>query len=93
VCGAGVVVSSIISRKIKDSLAPSAVDVSVINLLPMAVKNFAVGNEVDFIVTTNAIPGEMRVPIINAIPFLTGLKEEDLINEIQRTARKVLEEE
>ncbi|MFW5713935.1 MAG: PTS sugar transporter subunit IIB [Brevefilum sp.] len=90
VCASGVSVSSLLARKIIDSLDPLDLEVRVIHLLPTIVEGFIAENPVDFIVTTSPIPGEIDVPVINGIPLLSGFGEEAVREDIRQTANKVL---
>jgi PTS system galactitol-specific IIB component len=90
VCGSGVVSSSIIAQKIEDILTPLGVDVEVICLLPTSVETYLEQDEVDFIVTTSPIPGDITVPIIKGVAILTRYDEEAVSEKIKQTARNIL---
>jgi PTS system galactitol-specific IIB component len=90
VCGSGLVSSAMIAQKVEKVLAPLNVDVDVIGLLPTSVDNYLQNNAVDFIVTTSPIPGEIRLPVIQAVALLTGFNEEAVLAEILQTARAIL---
>ena len=90
VCGSGLVSCSIIAQKVEKVLAPLNVYVDVIGLLPTSVDNYLQRNAVDFIVTTSPIPGEIQLPIIQAVALLTGFNEEAVLAEILKTARAIL---
>lgn len=91
VCGSGVVSSSMIAEKIKDILSTLEVETEVIGLLPTSVETYVKRGDVDFIVTTSPIPGEINVPVIKGVALLTGFGEEDVIDEIRRMAREIIE--
>lgn len=90
VCGSGVVSSSMITQKIEDILSPLGLDVEVICLLPASVEGFVEQKDVDFIVTTSPIPGDIKIPVIKGVALLTGFNEEDVIEEIEQTAREII---
>ena len=93
VCGSGVVSSSMIAQKIKDVLSSLAVEVDVIELLPTSVEEYVQRGNIDFIVTTSPIPGDINVPIIKGIALMTGFGEETVVEEIMSTAREVISQE
>ena len=90
VCGSGLVSCAMITQKVEEVLAQLNVDVDVIGLLPTSVENYLQKNSVDFIVTTSPIPGEIKLPVIQAVALLTGFNEEAVLAEILQTARMIL---
>ncbi len=90
VCGAGVVSSTLIAQKIEDILATLGVEVEVICLLPASVEGYIERGDVDFIVTTSPIPGDVQVPVIKGVALLTGFNEEIVLEEIRQTAREII---
>ncbi len=93
VCGSGVVSSSMIAQKIKDVLSSLAVEVDVIELLPTSVEEYVQRGNIDFIVTTSPIPGDINVPIIKGIALMTGFGEETVVEEIMSTAQEIISQE
>jgi len=93
VCGSGVVSSSMIAQKIKDILSSLAVDLDVIELLPTSVEEYVQRGNIDFIVTTSPIPGDIKVPIIKGIALMTGFGEDTVVEEIMSTAQEIINQE
>jgi len=93
VCGSGVVSSSMIAQKIKDILSSFAVDLDVIELLPTSVEEYVQRGNIDFIVTTSPIPGDIKVPIIKGIALMTGFGEDTVVEEIMSTAQEIINQE
>lgn len=91
VCGSGVVSSSMIAQKIKDILSSFKVDVDVIELLPTSVGEYVKRGNVDFIVTTSPIPGNVFVPVIKGVALMTGFGEDAVIEEIRSTAQAIID--
>lgn len=91
VCDAGMVISSMIVNKIEALLSSLENEILVVSLLPVSVEAFLKHKDVDFIVSTGPIPGEINVPIINGLPFLTGFKETKLNEEIIGLTQEILE--
>lgn len=90
VCGSGLVSCSMIAKKVEEVLAQLDVDLDVIGLLPTSVDNYLHHSPVDFIVTTSPIPGEIQIPIIQAVALLTGFNEKAVLDEILGTAQEIL---
>jgi len=90
VCGSGVVSSSMIAQKIEDVLLPLVADVDVICLLPTSVAGYIDAHDVDFIVTTSPIPGDIKVPVIKGVALLTGFDEDKVVEEIKKTAEYII---
>ncbi|MDY6867428.1 MAG: PTS fructose transporter subunit IIB [Chloroflexota bacterium] len=90
VCGAGVVSSTMIAQKIEDVLSSLGVEVEVVCLLSASVEAYLEQADVDFIVTTSPIPGDIQIPVVKGVALLTGFNEEAVVEEIQQTARQIL---
>ena len=90
VCGSGVVSSSMIAQKIEDVLLPLGAEVDVVCLLPTSVEGYIEKHEVDFIVTTSPIPGNINVPVIKGVALLTGFDEEKVLEEIRKNADDII---
>jgi len=93
VCGSGVVSSSMIAQKIKDILSSFTVDLDVIELLPTSVEEYVQRGNIDFIVTTSPIPGDIKVPIIKGIALMTGFGEDTVVGEITSIAQKIINQD
>ena len=92
VCGSGVVSSSMVEQKLMETLKPIA-PVEVIGTLPTAVMGLVERGNVDFIVTTSPLPDGIPVPVIKGVALLTGMGEDEVIEEIIKTAKSFLDEE
>ncbi len=90
VCGSGVVSSSMLAQKIKDTLNELKIDVEVIGLLPNSVQGYIERQNIDFVVTTSPIPGTITVPVIKGIGLLTGFGEEEALEEIRKVAKELV---
>ena len=44
-------------------------------------------DQADLVVTTAQIPFDLGVPVINGLPFLTGLGEKEVIDTIEKTLK------
>ena len=81
-----------IAQKIEDTLAPLGLKAEVIGLLPNSVQGYVERGGIDFIVTTSPIPGEINVPVIKGVALLTGFGEDEVLEEIRVTAKRISEE-
>jgi galactitol-specific phosphotransferase system IIB component len=90
VSGFGAVNSLMIANKIKDILSDLQVDVEVIEMLPTSIEAYLKGEDADFIVTTNPIPGDIKLPAIAGSALMTGIGEEEVVGRIRSTAQKII---
>lgn len=82
VCGSGTVSSSMLSEKLKDSLAEYGYQVTTDEVNPGGVSGAMVSGDFDLIAFTSPIPGTYDIPTLNAVGFLTGFAEEEFIEEV-----------
>ena len=80
-----------IGHRLEDILEDLGATANVIGLLPNSVQDYVERGGIDFIVTTSPIPGDIKVPVINAVGLLSGFGEEECIEEITKTAKEILE--
>ncbi|MBE9478690.1 MAG: PTS sugar transporter subunit IIB [Chloroflexi bacterium] len=92
VCGSGVVSSSMIVTQIKDILGAHNIKVQTFELMPQMVKSHLERNEADLVVATTKVPGDIDIPIINAVALLSGMGKEQFVEELVTTAKKILDE-
>jgi len=92
VCGSGVVSSSMITTHVKEILGQYGIKVDAFGLMPQMVKSYVDRGDVDLIVSTTKIPGEIDVPIINAVALLSGIGEDEFTEELVSAARRIIEE-
>lgn len=81
VCGTGVATSTVVVRKVKDFCQSegftATVDQGKVSDLVSGSTN------ADFIVATTQIPSSVTVPVIQAVPLLTGIGAERVYDEIR----------
>lgn len=87
VCGSGTVSSSMVSSKLKEQLEEKGYKVETDEVNPGGVESAISSRTYDFIAYTSPIHGDINIPAINAVGFLTGFGEEEFIEE----ALKILE--
>lgn len=82
VCGSGTVSSTMVSEKLKDALAEKGYQVEAVEIKPQQVLDFVEDGGYDFIAYTTPVPGQDKIPAINAVGFLTGFAEEEFLEEV-----------
>jgi len=92
VCGSGVVSSSMIVTQIKDILGAYNIKVKTFELMPQMVKTHLESNEADLVVATTKVPGDIDIPIINAVALLSGIGKDQFVEELVTTAQSILDE-
>lgn len=92
VCGSGVVTSSMIAQKIEEELRTVKIDCEVTGLVSTSVEEYVQRGNIDMVVTTSPLQGEINVPVIKAVPLMTGIGEEEVLEEIRTTAERIIAE-
>lgn len=91
VCGTGIATSTMVATKVKeyaDKHAMTPLQVrqgKVMDLLRVA--------DADVIVATTQVPNSVKIPVINAIPLLTGIGAKDVFEKLECLFNKHKEEE
>jgi len=92
VCGSGTVSSTLLADRVKEILEERKIRVKATGVMPQMVKDYVDRGGIDIVVTTSPIPGEIKVPVIKGVPLLTGIGEDECIQEIVDAVSKILEE-
>lgn len=80
-CGNGIVTSTMVAHKVTDYLSEHGIEVKYSQCKVQEVEHLAA--DYDLIVTSGKFTkGEIETPIIMAISLLTGIGEEETLNEI-----------
>ena len=80
-CGNGIATSTVVGTKIKEKCEDSGIMVSVTQCKLLEVESKA--ENFDLLVTTGKFTGgNVGIPVIGAISLLTGIGEEDTLEEI-----------
>ncbi|NMM65187.1 PTS sugar transporter subunit IIB [Clostridium sp. P21] len=80
-CGNGIATSTVVATKIREACEENGVDVSISQCKLLEVESKA--SDFDLLVTTGKFTGgEVNIPTIGAISLLTGIGEEETLEEI-----------
>ncbi|WP_040213445.1 PTS sugar transporter subunit IIB [Clostridium polynesiense] len=80
-CGNGIATSTVVASKIREACEDQGIDVNVSQCKLMEVESKA--SDYDLLVTTGKFESsEVSIPIVGAISLLTGIGEEETIEEI-----------
>jgi PTS system galactitol-specific IIB component len=87
VCGTGIATSTVVSRKLEEKLPERGFNVETRQCKAAEVKENL--NGIDLIVSTTPISEAISVPVIRTLAFLTGVREEQAIDEIVTRLKEV----
>ena len=93
VCGSGVVSSSMVSMKLKETLEEHGYKIKALEVSPGGVAAAISQEKIDFIAYTSPIHGDVTVPAINAVGFLTGFGEEEFVEKALAVIKEIEEKE
>ncbi|MGU3432636.1 PTS sugar transporter subunit IIB [Actinomycetes bacterium M1A6_2h] len=77
ICGTGVATSTVVAQKVRTHCADQGIDVTVSQGKVMDVLNGTDG--IDLVVSTTQVPAAVTVPVVQGLPFLTGIGEGDAL--------------
>lgn len=80
VCGSGIATSTAVAMELREQLEEKGLEVVVKQTDVFSVASNLAG--VDVIASTCALKGEFGVPVVNAVPLLTGIGIEGVIESI-----------
>jgi PTS system galactitol-specific IIB component len=81
-CGTAIATSTVVARAIEDAMKARGIQVVTRQCKAMEVRSMIKG--VDLIVTTTPVPGDLDVPVIQTLAFLTGVGKEEVLNQIAK---------
>lgn len=80
VCGSGIATSTAAAMELQEKLAARGIDVKVRQCDVFSVSGNLSG--VDLIASTCALQDDYGIPVVNAVPLITGINEDRVIDEI-----------
>lgn len=81
ICGTGVATSTVVAMKVRDHLAEVGIPAEVTQ---GKVMDLLSGTNADLIVATTQVPESVTLPVIAALPLITGFGEEAVFDEIDK---------
>lgn len=85
-CGTGIATSTVATTKVKELCKEHNIDCEIKQCKISEVKSYADG--ADLLVTTTISNKNYDFPVVNAQSFLTGINQEDTLNEILEVLKK-----
>lgn len=82
VCGTGIATSTMVATKVKDYAEKHGM--SPVQVRQGKVMDLLKSVEADVIVATTQVPATVTIPVINAIPLLTGLGAQDVYDKLEK---------
>ncbi|KXG74653.1 Galactitol-specific phosphotransferase enzyme IIB component [Fervidicola ferrireducens] len=85
-CGTGIATSTVVADKISEACKKEGISVNIIQCKVTELRSYADG--ADLIVSTTILKDKFDVPVINGLPFITGIGEERAIQDIINVLKK-----
>ncbi len=79
-CGTAIATSTVVARAIEEALGERGIQVTTRQCKATEVPSLVQG--MDLVVTTTPVPGNLGVPVIQTLAFLTGIGKEAVIEQI-----------
>ncbi len=80
-CGTAIATSTHVAIKIKELLEERGIRIHTIQCRVTEVPSFA--PDADLVVATAQVPYNISIPVVDAIPFLTGIGVKEVIDKIE----------
>lgn len=90
-CGTAIATSTHIASKIKSELEKNNIKMTITQCRISELES--VVNEDDIVITTSAVPLNVKAKVFNGIPFLTGISENTLLKDILTEIKKIIKNE
>jgi PTS system galactitol-specific IIB component len=88
-CGTAIATSTHVAIKLKELLGEREINIHTIQCRVPEVPDYA--DQADLVVTTAQVPFDLPVPVINGLPFLTGIGIKEVIDDIEKKLTEVEE--
>ncbi|MCO7125351.1 PTS sugar transporter subunit IIB [Sporolactobacillus shoreicorticis] len=85
-CGNGIATSTVVATKIREAASERNLPVTVNQCKLMEVESMA--SDYDLVVTSGQFGGTVTVPVVTAISLLTGIGEDETIEEIMNFVKQ-----
>jgi len=84
-CGTAIATSTHVSIKLKEMLEERGLQVHTIQCRVVEVPHLA--PDADLVVSTAQVPFDISIPVVDGLPFLTGIGEKEVIDQIEQILR------
>jgi len=85
-CGTAIATSTHVAMKIKELLSERGLDVQIVQCRVQDLPGIALN--ADVIVATAQVPFDTPIPVVDGIPFLTGLGLKEVVDKIESILRQ-----
>lgn len=88
-CGTAIATTTLVAEKLKKVLDKHRIDAEVIKCRISEVQYYIkMLRNVDLILATSTVPGVKDIPVLNAVPFISGINAEELEKQIVEALKK-----
>ena len=84
-CGTAIATSTLVAIKVKELLAERGLNVYTIQCRVVEVPSLA--PDANLIIATAQVPFDLNIPVVDGIPFLTGIGIKEVIDNIESLLR------
>ena len=85
-CGTAIATSTVVAKGIEEAMRERGLNVTTRQCKAAEIRSRLSG--VDLVVSTTPVPGDLGVPVIQTLAFLTGIGKEDVLNQIEQALRE-----
>lgn len=85
-CGTAIATSTHVAIKLKELLSERGIEITTTQCRVPEVPSYA--DNADAVVATAQVPYDIPIPVINGIPFLTGIGVKEVIDELEEILLK-----
>jgi galactitol PTS system EIIB component len=85
-CGTGIATSTVVKSRLDGALSSAGLSQQV-DVRQGKVSDVIGGSDADLIVATVQVPASVKAPVINAVPLLTGIGMQPVLDQIVAAVR------
>lgn len=85
-CGTAIATSTVVAMAIEEAMKDRGINVTIRQCKASEVPSLVQG--MDLVVTTTPVPGNLGVPVIQTLAFLTGIGKEEVLDQIAAILEK-----
>ncbi len=85
-CGTSIATSTVVAMAIEEAMKDRGINVTIRQCKASEVPSLVQG--MDLVVTTTPVPGNLGVPVIQTLAFLTGIGKEEVLDQIAAILEK-----